>query len=295
MDLNHNKKLISEKDWLDFVSLIEKGARYNKLEKDKKTAKEKLKISLINSIKKRVKGNIGVLFSGGIDSSLISLILKMLNKDFICFTVGLKNSPDLIYAKRVAKEYNFKIKTKTLTLEELEVILKKTLKILKKADVMKAGVGSVLLAGAELAKKNKINDLFSGLGSEEIFAGYERHKKANLNSTHKEMFKGLKSMWKRDLRRDYLIAKSEKVNVLTPFLDKEFVRTAMKIHPRLKINKKQNKIIIREIAASLRLKEEFCQRRKKAAQYGSYFDKAIKKLAKRNGFRYKKEYLAALI
>jgi len=293
MNLSYTKKLVSKKEWVNFISLIEKESKLSKLEKNKKIAEEKIKISLENSIKKRAKGSIGVLFSGGIDSTLISLMLKRLNKDFVCFTVGLKNSPDLVYAKKIAKKYNFKIKTKTLTLEEFEAILKKTLKILKEPDVMKAGVGSVLSAASELAKKNKINNLFSGLGSEEVFAGYERHK--NAPNVHKEMFKGLKSMWKRDFKRDELIAKNEKINILTPFLDKEFIRTAMKIHPMHKINKKQNKLVIREIASSFGLKKEFCQRKKKAAQYGSYFDKAIKKLAKRNGFRYKKEYLDCLV
>jgi len=293
MNLFYTKKLVSKKEWVKFISLIEKESKLSKSEKNKKIAEEKIKISLENSIKKRAKGRIGVLFSGGIDSTLISLMLKRLNKKFVCFTVDLKNSPDLVYAKKIAKKYNFKIKTKTLTLEEFEAILKKTLKILKQPDVMKAGVGSVLLAASELAKKNKINNLFSGLGSEEVFAGYERHK--NTSNVHKEMFKGLKSMMEGDFKRDDLIAKNEKINILTPFLDKEFIKTAMKIHPMHKINKKQNKLIIREIAFSLGLENEFCQRKKKAAQYGSYFDKAMKKLAKRNGFKYKKEYLDYLL
>ena len=45
----------------------------------------------------------------------------------------------------------------------------------------------------------------------------------------------------------------------------------------------------------LGLKKEFAFRKKKAAQYGSNFDKAILKLAKKNGFKYKKEYLDYLL
>ena len=37
------------------------------------------------------------------------------------------------------------------------------------------------------------------------------------------------------------------------------------------------------------------ERRKKGAQYGSGFDKAIMKLAKKNGFKLKKRYVDSLL
>ena len=40
---------------------------------------------------------------------------------------------------------------------------------------------------------------------------------------------------------------------------------------------------------------EFSNRKKKGAQYGSGFDKAILKLAKRNGFKLKKRYIERLM
>ena len=49
------------------------------------------------------------------------------------------------------------------------------------------------------------------------------------------------------------------------------------------------------IAAAVNLApEEFAWRKKIAAQYGSGFDKAMEKLAKRNKFKTKKEYLLSL-
>ena len=37
------------------------------------------------------------------------------------------------------------------------------------------------------------------------------------------------------------------------------------------------------------------ERKKKGAQYGSGFDKAIQKLAKKNGFKHKKRYVESLL
>jgi asparagine synthase (glutamine-hydrolysing) len=62
-----------------------------------------------------------------------------------------------------------------------------------------------------------------------------------------------------------------------------------------KMDKNNNKIILREIAEELGLKKEFAWRKKKAAQYGSNFIKGMDKLAKRNGFNYKKDYLGSLV
>ena len=43
------------------------------------------------------------------------------------------------------------------------------------------------------------------------------------------------------------------------------------------------------------LPAEFAWRKKKAAQYGSGIDKALLKIAKRHGFKYRGDYLADLV
>ena len=62
-----------------------------------------------------------------------------------------------------------------------------------------------------------------------------------------------------------------------------------------KIDALTNKKIIRNIAMDLGIPNEFSNRKKKGAQYGSGFDKAILKLAKRNGFKLKKRYIERLM
>ena len=62
-----------------------------------------------------------------------------------------------------------------------------------------------------------------------------------------------------------------------------------------KIDSLNNKKIIRNIALDLGVPKEFSNRKKKGAQYGSGFDKAILKLAKKNGFKLKKRYIESLI
>lgn len=102
-------------------------------------------------------------------------------------------------------------------------------------------------------------------------------------------------MHDRDISRDMKIANHFNSKLLTPFIDKEVIINAMNISADRKINNSQNKLILREIAMDSGLKKEFAQRKKRAAQYGSKFDRAILRIAKRKGFKYKKDYLRSLL
>ena len=294
-----NNNLIEESEWKTTINNLETD--FDNLETNKQRVKRKLQEAILNSVKKRTQNidNFGVLFSGGIDSTLIAFICKQLGKNFTCYTVGLENSKDIEAAKTIASFYNFNLKFKILELRDFENIVKQTALILKENDVMKVSVGSVLYAASKLALNDNINTLFTGLGSEELFAGYQRHedslKQNDFQNVHKECWSGLKNMHERDLKRDFLISKELNIRLLTPFLDLDLIKTAMSIHPMHKIDKINKKIILREVAEDIGLKKDFAQRQKKAAQYGSNFIKGIDKLAKKHNFQYKKDYLQSLI
>jgi len=284
-----NKKLISQDEWKKYIHSL----KTNKTEINKEKCKELIKDTLIKSIKKRTSklNNFGILFSGGIDSSIIALICKNLECNFTCYCIGLKNSKDLEWAEKIALALNLKLKTLTLELNETEKIIKKVIKILKQTDIVDIGVGSVVYAGINLAKKDSVNCLITGIGSDEMFAGYSRFK--NIKDINEECWSSMNNLFK-DLKRDFLIAKSQKARLITPFLDDETIKSAMNIPPEYKINKGIRKYLLREIAVDLSLPKEFAFRKKTAAQYGSRIDKAVSKLAKKNGFKCKKDYLMSL-
>ena len=293
-----NNDLIKKEEWEKLTSSIETA--YDNLETNKERAKRKLKDLIEKTVISRAKNieKFGILFSGGIDSTLIAFLCKKHNYNFTCFTIGLENSQDIEYAKRIADKYNFDLKYKILSLEEFEYIIKNTIKVLNNDEIVWVSVGSVLYATAQLALQDNIKILFGGLGTEEIFAGYARHEDAmqknNFEAVHKESWNGLKNMWYRDLLRDYKIAKHLGIELKTPYMDLEIIKAAMNINPMYKLDKENKKIILREIAEEFGIEKEFAWRKKKAAQYGSNFVKGIDKLAKKHGFKTKKEYLQSL-
>ncbi len=273
------------------LSAIKKELENKELVSDEEIIIPKLSELLINSVKKRVKDEIAIGFSGGLDSSLLALICDKLNIKFKLYCVGLKGSKDLISAKNVADKMNWNLEIKELNLEEAENIIKSVANILRSDDFVRVGIDSTLFATLKLVKKDSYKEIINGLGSEEIFAGYERHRE----NTHEACWEGLLETYERDLKRDSKIFEHFNIKAVCPFLDKELIKFGMQIDPKLKINDEDKKIILRKAALKIGLVEDAALRPKLAAQYGSKMDKAITKLTKLNGFGYKEEYLRSLI
>ena len=72
-------------------------------------------------------------------------------------------------------------------------------------------------------------------------------------------------------------------------------KTTLCILASIVLLRQNKKIILREAAEFIGLKKEFAWRKKQAAQYGSNFVNGIEKLAKRKGFKMKKDYLMSLL
>ncbi len=284
-----NGRLVSQQAWEAYVESL----KCPEAELSKEQAALLVRDSLVRAVRRRAVGRFGICFSGGVDSTVIALICRMLGSSFTCYSVGVRNSPDIEWSSRIGAVMGFSQKSRVLNDDELGIVLRDAVRIIGEPDVVKAGVGSVFFAAAQLAKSDGISVLFSGLGSEEIFAGYERHAlAADVNS---ECWSGLKMMWGRDLARDFAVAKALGIEVRTPFLDPDLIRVAMSIPGRYKIQAGVKKSVLREAAVGLGLPKEFAFRKKTAAQYGSRFNDAIGRLARKNGYRLKKDYLASLI
>lgn len=261
---------------------------------------EKIKLATKNlldqAIEKRLtKQKFGLLFSGGIDSTYLAHYFKSKNLPFTCYTavLDLPNSTiipsDLVYAQKVAHALHLNLKIKKIKLSQIPKYLKKIVPLIEDSNVTKVGVALTFYLACELAKKDGCKVIYSGLGSEEIFAGYERHKhSSNINQ---ECLSGLLKIYERDLYRDDVLTMHHQLELRLPFLDKNLISYALKIPPQYKINESHSKLILRKIALDKGLHEEFAFRKKTAAQYGSRLDYALEKLAKQNKFPSKSSYL----
>ena len=259
--------------------------------KDRKQIIEELSKLLKQSVEKY--DSPGIAFSGGVDSAVLALLAN----NPTLYTVAVENSSDVYWSLQVARKQGWKIKTKIYSLKEAEVLIKKVVKLLQSTDVTHVGIGCVVYGVLELAKKDKVTTVLGGLGAEEIFGGYKRHIAygEDLDNIHERLWDGLRDMEIRDFARDIPITLNFGIKLETPFLNADLVRYAMQIHPDLKITNDIRKIILRETALQLGLPREVAYRKKIAAQYSSKFDRAMSQLARKQGFKLKKEYLQYLL
>ncbi|MBW2995603.1 diphthine--ammonia ligase [Candidatus Woesearchaeota archaeon] len=235
------------------------------------------------AVKKRATGRkIGLLFSGGIDSSVIALVLKKLGLKFTCYTAALDNpqrkeAEDLHYSRKAAELLGLDLSVIMIKEKDVEKYIKKIVPLIETSNVVNVGVALPFFAACEQAKKDGCKLIFSGLGSEEIFAGYERHKLSQ--KINKECLSGLLNLYNKDTYRDCMLAKNFNLQLCVPFLDEKLVEFSLKIPEKYKIKDEKSKLILREAALKLGLDKEIAMRKKRAAQYGSNFHKAIKKSA----------------
>ncbi|MGV8169555.1 MAG: diphthine--ammonia ligase [Candidatus Nanoarchaeia archaeon] len=250
---------------------------------------------LFDAVKKRIPENrkVGLLFSGGIDSAFLALVLKKLNVPFTCYfssmkEEGLSESKDLPWAREIAKELNLDLKIVEINLKQVPSYLKKIVPLIEDNNSTKVSVAMTMYLAAEQAKKDGVQILFSGVGSEEIFAGYKRHKQGD--KINEECLAGLRKMYERDLYRDDSIMMSQTIELRAPYLDLDLIKYSLTVPEEQKIKNGEDKLLLRRIAEKNGLKPEFAFRKKVAAQYGSNFDKAVQKLANKEG-KSKPEYL----
>jgi len=234
---------------------------------------------IYSSFEKTLPNKFALLFSGGVDSTIIAYVAKKFKRDFVCITAGFLDSHDLKLSKIVSKYYGFNHEIIEIDSKTLEKIIPLTKQIISDSNYVKISVGLVFVFALHYSKyMNNFEHIVTGLGSEEIFAGYQRHEQAK--SINDECWNGLFSLYERDLSRDIAIFNHYKKKSVLPFLSNDLIRLSMKIPSELKIKNSVKKYCLRKATVILGLKEEFSVEPKKAAQYGSNVDKEIGKLAK---------------
>ncbi len=243
----------------------------------------RLKQLLLDSVDRRSRGlsEAALLFSGGVDSSLLALLLKD-KLALKCYCAAAKDSHDWNLSAKSAPLLGVELKRIDFTIGDVREELPKVAAALNSTNVMKLGVALPLWFCVKEASENAV---FFGMGTEEPFAGYQRHRKLlpDYRAIDDECFRGVMGAWDRDISRDIAVCTAWGKEALFPYIDQAFVEEALAIPAEQKISAENNKLVLREIAVELGLPREIAATPKKAAQYGSRSDKFIRMLAKEKG------------
>ena len=285
----YNKEILKFNDKLNEITNLK--ADY--IDFTRAELKNTLKNNLIKSVKKRVQGlsEVGILFSGGIDSTILAKIVSDLGINVTLYSVGHENSPDLTFAKKAAEAMNLPLKTKKVDINDVKNYLMPVLNAIEEFNIMKIGVGMPAYIAAEMAHHDGLKVILSGQGADELFAGYHRYlkfyeEKGELAS--EDLKEDILNLYHVNLQRDDAVTMANSVELRVPYLDLDIINTAMNIPMKYKINGKDDnlrKCILREIGAELGVPEEIVKRPKKAAQYGSGIHKMLKKVLKEEKYK----------
>ena len=289
-DLDDNKYFIEEniqKIRMDYLNVSGDSGIV-----DYEVCKRELEEALWNSVSKRVRGldKVGIIFSGGVDSTLIA---KMASEycDVVLYTVGLEESEDILYAERASKDLGLELRKKIISREEYEDYLLNVTYAIDDIDLIKLSVGIPIYAASEMAKEDNIKVVLSGQGADELFGGYNRYNRI-LDSKGEEelkktLYNDLMNIHKVNLERDDHCTMANSVELRVPFLDKSVVEVGLSLPIKYKINKNERKIILRDLAKEY-IPNYIANRPKKAAQYGSGSEKMIYSIARSYDYPKKK-------
>ncbi|HID47795.1 MAG TPA: asparagine synthase (glutamine-hydrolyzing) [Methanococcaceae archaeon] len=255
---------------------------------DYELCKREVEKALWNGVIKRVRGldKVGIIFSGGVDSTLVAKMASEYCKVTL-YTSGLEGCEDLEYGERIAEDLGLKLRMKVIDREEYEEYLLKVAYAIDEIDLMKLSVGVPIYVASEMARRDGIKVVLSGQGADELFAGYKRYQRILLTRGEEELkkilYRDVMNIHRVNLERDDHCTMANSVELRVPFLDKSLVEVALSLPLRYKINERERKIILRDIARKY-IPEYVAYRPKKAAQYGSGSEKMIYTLGRSYGY-----------
>ncbi len=255
-------------------------------------AARRLERLLEQSTRERVSDvkKVGVAFSGGLDSSVIAFLAKLAGVHVHLICVGLEGQREMERAKDAAETLELPLTLQTYTVGDVENVLPKVLWLIEDPDVMKAGVAIPFYWTAEVAAKLGFHVLLAGQGADELFGGYHRylHEYATggVEKVREALFHDTAMSYETNFQRDEPVCAYHKVELRLPFVDAEVVRFALSLPVNLKIESADDNLrkrVLRQAAKDLGVPASIADKPKKAVQFATGVDKALERLAKKEG------------
>jgi asparagine synthase (glutamine-hydrolysing) len=232
-----------------------------------------------NATKECVVGSaVGVLFSGGLDSTIIAKIASQYGQVAL-YTIGIEGAHDLLVSQKTAEELGLSWNPIVLHEEAIIANLIPLSRLLKNKSPLPLSYEMPLFVVASLAKENI---LLSGQGADELFGGYSRYLLMDDDQLAKSMNQDLKNLLFRGVNNEHEIASHFNKRILHPYLHPEVIREAALLPRGQFIDGQSRKVVLRDVARLLGL-HQVADRPKKAAQYGSGIMRVMKTEAKRMG------------
>lgn len=217
---------------------------------------------------KESRGRLGILFSGGVDSSLLAWELRS-RPDVVLYTLGRPGSFDLRAGEHAASMLGLPwvpLPTDRTEVGRMAETLAPRLRDLPP-------VSQIVLVTLGIALRRAESPvLVCGQGADELFWGYAHYRGLDAVAATRRAEADLLRLHETDWPRTQQIAAQFGRRVLAPYLDPAFESASLRVPAELRLPGNRPKGMFRDWARRRGLPAELAERPKKAAQYGSGVD-----------------------
>jgi asparagine synthase (glutamine-hydrolysing) len=240
---------------------------------------EHIKDSISETVKVK---KIGIAFSGGVDSTLISKICLDMDFDVTLLTIGFAESHDILFAKEVNEFLKYPHHVLEIDPDTFTSISSKINQTIKTDNLSWNENCIAFHYVSKLANSLDLDTVITANGIDELFCGYNAYREAfsgGESQINEVMITKLDNELKM-MKAVNLVASEFGVKILQPLLSPKFIEYAKTIPISEKIHGSDDlyrKHIIRKLASEVNVPELSCTKRKKALQYGTKIHKSLLK------------------
>jgi asparagine synthase (glutamine-hydrolysing) len=234
--------------------------------------------ALVDSIRVRVDTDltVGVVLSGGLDSTLILLHVREMHPDCVAFTIGTDDSEDLRFARRLTQDLGVRhevveLRPADIHLDDVRTAIRMS-ELTEYGDVINAVVTKPLF---ERVHQCGVKVVLSGDGSDELFGGYEMYKEVSRALSQQLFRHNIRNLSRTELQRVDRISMGQGVEARVPFLDLSLVKLALQIPIDLKVRDGVEKWVLRNAFGDI-LPEYVRQRPKNPMSHSSGLHERIR-------------------
>lgn len=253
---------------------------------------DKIRDAIVAAVRDNVAGKkIGVAFSGGLDSGLVSAIAKDYAESVTLYTCGTSKAYDVVMARDLSQKLELPWVHVPISKGTTEPLIRELISATGTSDPFTISYELQLFSVCKQAKEEII---LTGQGADEYFMGCAKF--VNENKDDYEILKnaGVERLLNVSVPCEKQIAKYFKKELVYPYLDSKVIEEISKIDQD-KLRPKDldsRKWVLKQIAIDLG-HPVLAQRKKKSSQYGSGTTDIIRALAKDSGKMYN-EYIASV-